>query len=169
MKTIKILNPDNISEEEANKLKLREASRAVVVDQNGNIALLHVANENYYKLPGGGIEGSEDKIEALKRECKEEIGCDIEVKSEIGTIFEYKKKQGIKQTSYGYTAKVVGEKCEPDFTEEEKGRGMKIVWLPYDDALTALKKFPNNFDGYSFITERDSAILEEAKKYLDNI
>ena len=98
MKTIKLINPENVSEEEVKKYRVREAGRAVVVDENGMIALLHVTKENYYKLPGGGIEDTEDKMIALKRECKEEIGCDVEVIGEVGTIVEYRKICTLKQT-----------------------------------------------------------------------
>ena len=52
----------NVSEEEVKNYRVREAGRAVVMDRDGMIALLHVTKESYYKLPGGGIEETEDKI-----------------------------------------------------------------------------------------------------------
>ena len=38
-----------------------------------------------YDLPGGRIEGNEDKKEALKREVSEETGLDIEIIKELCT------------------------------------------------------------------------------------
>jgi len=72
MKQLKLINPENVSEEEIKKYLVREVGRAVVVDEDKKIALLYVSKENYYKLPGGGIEEGEDKISALKRECLED-------------------------------------------------------------------------------------------------
>ena len=39
--------------------KERRSSRAVVLDGDGKIALLHVTKKNFYKLPGGGVEEGE--------------------------------------------------------------------------------------------------------------
>ncbi|HCY20386.1 TPA: hypothetical protein DIC40_00645 [Patescibacteria group bacterium] len=54
-------------------IKIREASRAVIFDDNGQIPLLFVSKHNYHKLPGGGFEIGENKKEALIREAKEEV------------------------------------------------------------------------------------------------
>ena len=54
-------------------IKIREASRAVIFDENELIPLLSVSKFNYHKLPGGGIETGENKEKALTREAKEEV------------------------------------------------------------------------------------------------
>jgi len=167
MKLLKLINPENVSEEEVKNYSMREAGRAVVLDEGGKIALLHVTNKNYYKLPGGGIETGEDKIIAVKRECLEEIGCEIEIINEIGTIVEYRKllnPRNLKQTSYCYLAKVKGEKGIPEFTESEKRNGFENVWLPYDEALKALTESQAlNNEGKYYIVPRDKTFLEEAR------
>jgi len=170
MNQIKLINPENVSEEEVKDYRTREAGRAVVLDENGFIGLLHVSKENYYKLAGGGIEEGEDKIIALRRECLEELGCDIDITGEIGFIIEYRKIFSLKQTSYCYLAKVKGQKGNPDFTNDEKENGFQQVWLPYKEALDALAKSnTTNFEGSAYIVPRDTAFLEEASKYLTNI
>lgn len=167
MKQLKLINPENVSEEEVKNYPVREAGRAVVFDEDGKVALLFVAKENYYKLPGGGIEGGEDKMTALQRECQEEIGCDVEVLNEIGFIVEYRKIHTLKQTNYCYLAKVKGEKGTPDYTDDEKENGFKQVWLPYEEALkTITETKANNIEGGSYIVPRDTAFLKEAKNYL---
>jgi 8-oxo-dGTP diphosphatase len=164
MKLLKIVNPERVSEEEIQSYPVREAARAIVTDGEGNIALLHVAHEQYYKLPGGGLEGAEDKIVALRRECQEEIGCDIEVTSEIGTIIEYRKIFNLKQISYCYFARVKGEKGTPDFTTEEKEKGFEALWVPYADALQLMRgSGAMSFEGESYIVPRDIAFLEAVK------
>jgi 8-oxo-dGTP pyrophosphatase MutT (NUDIX family) len=170
MKQLLLLNPEKATEEEVKSYRIREAARAVVTDAEGKIALLHVSNENYYKLPGGGLEGTEDRLVALKRECQEEIGCDVEVTEEIGSIVEYRKIFNLKQTSYCYLAKIEGQKREPNFTDSEIEKGFKIVWLTYEEAKRSLTECsPTTFEGSAYIIPRDTAILEEAQIFLTNL
>ena len=70
----------------------RVGARAVLINDEGQIALMHVTNRGYYKLPGGGMDEGETIEETLRRELKEEIGADsIEILSEIGQIDEYRE------------------------------------------------------------------------------
>lgn len=170
MKQLELINPENATKDEADSYDIREAARAIVLDDDGNIAMLHVTNKNHYKLPGGGIDEGEDKIAALKRECLEEIGCNVEVLNEIGEIIEYRKTFKLKQMSYCYLAKVVGEKGKPDFTEHELSHGFEQVWLPYDEALEKLSENKaTHIIGKLYIVPRDIVVLKEAKIYLDKI
>lgn len=167
MKPLKLINPENASEEEVKNYQVREAGRAVVLDNESMVALLHVTKENYYKLPGGGLEDEEDKIIALKRECIEEIGCDIEVTNEIGTIVEYRKIFSLKQISYCYLAKIKGEKGIPDFTEKEKEGGFEVVWVGFDEAMKLVSSSKaENLEGSLYIVPRETEILSEAKNLL---
>lgn len=170
MKQLRLINPENVSEKEVKDYSVREAVRAIVVDENRRIALLHVSRKNYYKLPGGGIENIENKMKALERECQEEIGCDIEVISEIGSIVEYRKMFSLKQISYCYLAKVKGRKGISDFTDSEKENGFEQVWLSFNKALKILTECKAlGVEGRDYIVPRDTAFLEEAKVKLVNL
>lgn len=170
MKLLKTLNPQNATPEEFNKYAAREASRAIVIDEDNNIAILHVRNEKYYKLPGGGIEKDEDKEIALKRECLEEIGCEIEVIDEIGIIVEHRKMFELNQTSYCYLAKIKGEKGTPQFTKEEIAEGFDQLWVPYDQALALVSNnIAHGLEGHSYIVPRDTFFLKEAEQKLKKI
>ena len=163
MKEIIILNPENATESEIDSYKTREASRAVVFDVDDNIALLHVSKKNYYKLPGGGIDTGENKIDALKRECNEEIGCDIGSIEELGVVIEFRKIFQLKQTSYCYKAKVSGVKRDPSFTNSEIDDGFEIVWVSVSEAQNLLRNFQtNDKKGLLYIIPRDLKILEAA-------
>ena len=165
-----VVNPENVTDDEANTYLVREASRAVVLDENGMVALLHVTKENYYKLPGGGIEVGEDKISALHRECQEEIGCRVEVIGEVGTTVEYRKIFKLKQISYCYFAKVTGDKGTPNLDGGEIDAGFEQVWLPYAEALQVLTdSTATNLEGSLYIVPRDTLLLKEAHKYLVDI
>jgi 8-oxo-dGTP pyrophosphatase MutT (NUDIX family) len=166
MKELGLINLRDVSEKEVATFSLREAARAVVLDENNLIGLLHVTRDKYYKLPGGGLEGDEEKIIALQRECQEEIGCKVEVLHELGSTTEYWKEDSEKQISYCYLAKIIGAKGIPELTESEKERGFETVWLSYTDALRKLKECnPIHWEG-EYIVPREILFLEEAGNYI---
>lgn len=142
----------------------RKAVRAIVTDEQVRLALLKVGNHNYHKLPGGGIEEGEDIEAALRREIREEIGCEVEVKGELGQIIEYRDAWSQKQTSYCYMAGQIGAIAEPDFAEEELADGFEMVWASDIDAAIALLDAdrPDNYVG-AFIRARDMKFLRAAK------
>lgn len=146
---------------------LREASRGVVRDGMGAIALLHVTRDHYYKLPGGGIEKDEDPLKALERELLEEIGCHAIVTSELGTVLEQRYYQDMTQISHCFTADVVGEKGEPDYTEKEREAGFEIVWAKdLHEAIQLLESSEGVVSeeaiNITFMLTRDVAIARRA-------
>lgn len=144
-------------------LRIREAARAVLFDENNLVPLLFVSKYNYHKLPGGGIEEGEDKLTALIRECLEEVGSEIEVIGEIGKIIEYRSKFDLKQTSYCYYGKVIF-KWAPDFTESEINEGFQIIWLSLSEAIVKIENdIPENYEG-TFIQKRDLEFLKQTEQ-----
>lgn len=167
MKQLEIINPERVSQEESDTYRVREAARAIVVDADNNVALLFVSQKNYYKLPGGGVDEGEEKLEALARECQEEIGCKVALLGEVGIVVEYRKIFCLKQISYCYVARVIGEKGAPDFTESESENGFEIVWLPYVEALAAVSTVrTTDFEGGMYISPRDTVLLRNAQELL---
>jgi 8-oxo-dGTP diphosphatase len=164
MTQLALINPRGVTDEEARGYSLRTAMRAIVLDNENNIALLHVTKRGYYKLPGGGVDEGEDTMKALKRECKEEIGCDIEIVGEVGTTVEYWKEDVEKQTSHCFIAKLVGEKGTPQLTEGEKEKGFETVWVPYDKARALLESSARDDWEAEYIVPRELLFLEAARK-----
>jgi ADP-ribose pyrophosphatase YjhB (NUDIX family) len=170
MKLIKLMNPENASEEEVKNFIVRAAVRAVIMNEEGKIALINVVNEGYYKLPGGGIEEGEDKSMALQRECREETGSEVEVVGEIGIIIEYRKISNLKHTSYCYLTKTKGDKSQLNLTDEEKERGSELEWMSPSESLKAMRESnPAAFVCSAYIAPRDLAFLEEAEIYFDSV
>lgn len=146
----------------------REATRAIVINPLGAIALLKVGAHNYHKLPGGGIEEGEEIKQALARELLEEIGCIVEITDEVGEVIEYRDQYEMKQTSYCYIGKQIGEVQDPDFTEKEIADEMSIIWAAnIDEAILLLEQDqPMNYTG-EFIVKRDLQLLRAAKALIE--
>lgn len=150
--------------------KKREAVRAVVIDAQGQIALLHVSKRGYHKLPGGGIEPGEDKIQALERELLEEIGSKVKIIGEIGEIHEYRDQWKQFQISYCYLAEQVGTQIETNLTEEEKADGFERMWAKDISQAIALLQAdrPTNYDGVR-VKARDLLLLQAAQEISQSI
>jgi 8-oxo-dGTP pyrophosphatase MutT (NUDIX family) len=166
MKLLREINLESLPKNKLDTIKFRQAARAVVFDDERNLALLHVSNLGYYKLPGGGLDEGESMLQALKRECLEEIGCEIEVEQEVGLIVEYREKFNLKQESYCYIAHVLGKKGVTALTPPEIAQGFKLMWVPLRDAVRLVSE--SNSEDYQglFIVPRDLAFLRETERIL---
>lgn len=68
---------------------IRNSVKAIIINDNKLLCTKNKGEEGiFYLLPGGGQEKYETKIEALKRECREEITADVVVK-DILFVREY--------------------------------------------------------------------------------
>jgi ADP-ribose pyrophosphatase YjhB (NUDIX family) len=166
MKIIKVIHDTDIGSNTAapGKYKERRAARALVFDQAHNVALLHATKKDYHKLPGGGIEEGEDIAEALKRECLEEIGCNIGNIKELGVIEEYRNDFMMHQLSYCYVADLVGEPGQNCLEEGEAADGFEPVWMSLEDAIKTLEGEAGieHYEG-KFIRLRDLSFLQAAR------
>jgi len=153
----------DVDEVDESNFKLREASRAVLFDEDNNIPLLFVSRHNYHKLPGGGIEPEEDKEQALIREVLEEVGSSIEVSGEVGKVIEYRTECDLKQISYCYFGRIIS-KGDTDFSKRELNQGFTLIWVPIDEAINKIESDkPDNYEG-TFIQKRDLVLLKKAKE-----
>ncbi|ARU59860.1 hypothetical protein CBW65_01410 [Tumebacillus avium] len=166
MKLIKELYETEILETPAEQTQeplrcfVRKASRAILYNDQGQIALLFVSKDHYHKLPGGGIEGNEDATQALRREVLEEVGATIIGIEELGLTIEYRDQQNMLQISYSFTAKVDGALRLPDYTDEEIESGFTLKWVTPSEALHLLKSDQPAIYAGKFIRSRDLSILE---------
>ena len=51
-----------------------------IIKQDDKFLIMRVNKTSYYHIPGGHIEIGEDSGQAIDREIKEEIGCDVQEK-----------------------------------------------------------------------------------------
>ncbi|HEX8974854.1 MAG TPA: NUDIX domain-containing protein [Patescibacteria group bacterium] len=171
MNLIKVIRDSDVVEGDfGNEFSIhREAVRAVVFNEKGEIALNYVSKYDFFKVPGGGIDPGETQIEALDRECVEEIGWHIEVDGEIGLITEYRGKFQLQQDSYCYLAHAVGEQLATQYTQKELDEGFEVVWMSLEEGLKKIKAAdPQNYEG-KWVQAREMLILESAEKILKQI
>ena len=114
--------------------------KAIVLDSEEKIGLIGNKQNSFLQLPGGGIDANEDIQEGLKRECAEEIGCLVEILSEIGCIDDYRPRDKKHCINYCYVVKVIGEKGAPNYTEKEAGIGMYTKWVSAQEAKNIFEK-----------------------------
>ena len=147
----------------------RHAARAVLTNQNEQIAVMHFTKTGSFKLPGGGVDDGEDIVEALHREIEEETGYHITNIQELGVVEEDRYFCGMHQTSYCFMAEItdfVGTKL----TEHELREGMNLRWAKNIDEAIAWIKSSNTVGedgsaiGLAMMQLRDSTILDAARE-----
>ncbi len=148
-------------EQLGSEYRLRKSARVILLNKEGKMATQYLKTYNYHKLPGGGIDAGESTEEALKREVKEEVGCDCEIVRSIGMTIEYHNKYKLFHISYCYEAEVIGEIGESALEDGEIEEGHETLWLSPVEVLNKMKSDkPGKPEGY-FILKREISFLEE--------
>lgn len=124
---------------EPEEYTLRPTVKGFVFDNENKVALIWHPTEKYGLLPGGGVEGGEAFEEGFIRECKEEIGCDIEIISSLGTAVQFRAKDERKYETHFYTARVIGEKGRPTTTQEDE-LGIETRWMSIEELEVQLQQ-----------------------------
>jgi len=59
---------------------VRSAARALIQSEGKILVVCHlIEGQTHYLLPGGGQDHGESLVETVRRECREELGCEVEV------------------------------------------------------------------------------------------
>lgn len=142
----------------------RQALRAVVFDDAGQVGVVHVSNGDYWKISGGGVESGENFFQTLEREVFEELGVRFVIEREVGRIIEYRDQWQQIQESYCVSGFVKGEKGVPEFDSGEREKGFSAHWLSYEEALKRFREHaPMTYAG-KFMQTRDRIFLENVRK-----
>lgn len=143
----------------------RPTSKGFVFDQEGRACLLHVGN--LYGLPGGGIERGETPEQAFIRECKEEIGCFIEVVLQIGAVLQTKARQAKKYEIHYFIGKVIGEKGKPEPASAEDAV-FAFDWYPENELLRIFENQLPSIPKEDYVMQFNGRThLAALKKYLE--
>jgi len=107
--------------------------RAIILKNNQLLTIKRVkTNITYFVFPGGGVEPGEELEDAIQRECKEELGVDINIVEKF--VSERFDKGEIKQLEHFYLCEIIsGELGTGDGPEYDNNSGYEgtheIEWL----------------------------------------
>ena len=118
--------------------KPRLTARAVVVNPQGQLAVMYAEKYDIHTLPGGGVEEGESIEEALVREITEETGCTIESYESLGYVEENRFHADYTQLSYYYIVRTADDTLHPHLTALEAANGTRAMWCILDAAYQRL-------------------------------
>lgn len=121
-----------------------------IVNYNDKIVLIHRIKtkddgtvRDYYVTPGGKIEENESREEALRREIKEELGIEIEIK-DLCLELDDRDYNDSFQYFYNcnYKAGELGTGDGPEFTDKENYKGVFEIVLVDKKEISKLNLVP---------------------------
>lgn len=129
---------------------VRSAARALIIQNNRllTIVMRRPRDEVFHILPGGGQLHGETLHETLLRECREEIGTEVEI-GEIAYVREYigRNHSFYRQHKEFHQLEVVFHCRLPQGVKVEGGPGsdkhqIGVEWIPLE-RLPEINFFPN--------------------------
>lgn len=148
--------------------------RAIVKDDVGNFYFVRADRDDDFgkcvvtETAGGGVEDGEELESAIKRELLEELGAEVDVITEIGTVSDYYNLIHRHNINHYYLCRVIslGEK---HLTEDEANRfHLSTLVLPYDEAMAEYERCMCTPLG-RLIGNREMPILKRAKEIIEKI
>ena len=121
-----------------------------IVNYNDKIVLIHRIKtkddgtvRDYYVTPGGKIEENESHEEALRREIKEELGIEIEIK-DLCLELDDRDYNDSFQYFYNcnYKSGELGTGDGPEFTDKENYKGVFEIVLVDKKEISKLNLVP---------------------------
>jgi len=66
--------------------KTKKIARCFIINE-GKVLLLFKKKRRHYEMPGGKVDEGESVDDAAKRECLEEVGCNVLLKEKFGPFY----------------------------------------------------------------------------------
>ena len=143
----------------------RNSARSIII-RDGRVAMVHSLKYDYYKFPGGGIEGDENPIDAMIRETREEAGLSVIP----GTVKEYGMVHRIQksdkdesecfvQDNYYFLCEAEDEPVSQDLDEYEAKESYRLEFVKPETAIRknrCVQESPYN----KAMFEREARVLE---------
>lgn len=151
----------------------REVVRALVLDENGNIAIHEVqrddqfGDQKYFETPGGGVDEGESLEEAIHRECKEELGYEIEILAPIGIVIDFYNLINRKNINHYYLAKrtrFVGK----HFVSKGDDYIKNTIWVKFEKAEQLYSFMPDTLVS-KLVKNRELPVIVKGQKVLASL
>lgn len=145
----------------------RPSVRGIIL-RDGKIAMMHSLKYDYYKLPGGGIEGDESLEETLIREVREESGLIVKPESieEFGYVRRIEKgkiEEIFIQDNYYFTCEVEPATVSQTLDDYEAEEQFVLEFVSTEHAI-CVNETADHFEKGEIITfqgmlERENRVL----------
>jgi len=127
---------------------IRTSTKAIIVNEGNLLAIQHYDAEGvWYSLPGGGQNHGEALTDALKRECVEELGVQVEVgrlrfvRDYIGANHEFSDEHPhIHQVEFLFECRLLGDPASATPSNPDS-RQVGVAWLPLAE-LASFRLYP---------------------------
>lgn len=153
---------------------IRNSARSIII-RDGAVAMVHSLKYDYYKFPGGGIEGDEDPVDAMIRETREEAGLRVipGTVKEYGMVHRVQKSdrdetECFVQDNFYYLCEAEGEPVSQELDEYEAKESYRLEFVKSETAVRknrSVQESPYN----KAMFEREARVLEllQSEGYLD--
>ncbi len=136
--------------------KVRTGCRGILL-KDSQILLVHELKNDFFMIPGGGLEEEESLEDCCVRELQEETGY-IVMTSRDGAYLQINEYyEDYKYIDYYYLCEIIGE-SSTNLTEMEAERKLVAEWVDFD---TALEIFSRHQEYASTYEEKRGAYLRE--------
>ena len=156
-----ILGTDGLSTKEP-----RRTSRAILINEEGQYAVMYAKKFNLHSLPGGGIDNGEDEFSALVREIFEETGCVCDRVERLGIVSENRYHADFTSLSYYFVVHTKTKQTVLHLTDAEIENGTIVKWCTFDALYRFIQEIAHEANQRKFLQARDLLALNEYKKRL---
>ena len=151
----------------------RQIARAVVVDEDGFFYFVRASRDDdfgiatYIETSGGGVEPGEDLEVAIHRELQEELGVEVSVLCEIGTVSDFYNLIHRHNINHYFLCQVRSFGARHLTADEADLYHLTTAKLRYEDAVAEYQRYMADTPIGLLIGRRELPVLQQAKELLD--
>jgi len=150
----------------------RVVVRAIVVDADGYFYFNRLERDDVFcrgtviETAGGGVEDGEPPEDALRRELREELGAEVEILAEIGTVSDYYNLIHRHNINHYYLCRATAF-GDTNMTEAEVNAfHLTTLKMTYDEAVAEYERCNDNPLG-RLLSARELPVLKWAREWLE--
>ena len=149
----------------------RQIVRAIVFDDEGFLYFTRITRDDHFgkatliETSGGGVEKGEELLPAIHRELREELGAEVEVLAEIGTVSDYYNLIHRHNVNHYYLCRVLSFGETHRMPDEIDRFHMRTLRLTPDEAEAEYRRLACTPIG-RLIANRELPILQRAREIM---